>query len=89
MDNRIPRASLEQLHRELMKARSEDHHVQERLDNLVRDISQILDNPADEHRHHRSLKQNLQESVRHFETTHPELTSVINNVLTSLANVGI
>lgn len=89
MDNRIPRSTLEQLHRELMKARSEDHHVQERLDKLVSDVSQILDNPGDEHLRHRTFKQNLQESVRHFETSHPELTSVINTVLTSLSNMGI
>lgn len=89
MDNRIPRATLEQLHLELMKARSEEHQVQERLDDLARDVRQILDTPGEEHLHHRTLKQSLQDSVRHFETSHPELTSVINNVLTSLANMGI
>ena len=51
--------------------------------------NQILDTPGEEHLHHRTLKQSLQDSVRHFETSHPELTSVINNVLTSLANMGI
>jgi predicted transcriptional regulator len=89
MDNRIPRATLEELHQELKKARSEEHHVQERLDNLARDVRQILDNPGEEHLQHKTLKQNLQDSVRHLETSHPELTSVINNVLTSLANMGI
>ena len=63
--------------------------MQERLDNLARDVRQILDNPGEEHLQHKTLKQNLQDSVRHLETSHPELTSVINNVLTSLANMGI
>jgi hypothetical protein len=89
MDNRIPRATLEQLHRELMKARSEEHQVQKRLEELSRDVRQMLDKPEEEHLHHRTLKENLQNSVRHFEASHPELTSVINNVLTSLAKMGI
>ncbi len=89
MNNRIPRATLEQLHRELMKTRSDEHHVQERLDTLTRDVRRILDEPGEEHLHHRTLKQNLQDSVRHFEASFPELTSVMNNVVTSLANMGI
>ena len=89
MNKRIPRATLKHLHEELIKSRSEEHHLQERLDNLARDVRQILDNPKDEQLHHKTLKQNLQDSVQHFETSHPELTSVINNVLTSLANMGI
>ena len=89
MDNRIPRDTLEQLHRELMKARSEERQVQKRLDDLAREVRQILDKPGEGHIHQRRLKQSLQDSARHFETSHPELTSVINNVLTSLANMGI
>jgi predicted transcriptional regulator len=89
MDNRIPRSTLEQLHRELMKARSEEHQVQKRLDELARDVRQMLDKPAEEHLHHRTFKENLRDSVRHLEASHPELTSVINNVLTTLTKMGI
>lgn len=89
MDNRIPRATLEQLHRELMKALAEGHQVQKRLDELARDVRQMLDEPGEEHLHHKTLKENLRDSVQHIEASHPELTSVMNNVLTSLAKMGI
>ena len=90
MNNRISRGTLEQLHRELKKTQSEEKHVQERIDSLTRDVSRVLDQAEEEtHEHHKTLKQNLEDAIRHFEASYPELTSIMNNVVTSLANMGI
>lgn len=37
----------------------------------------------------RTLLHSLQNAAEEFEVNHPQLTSVINNVMTSLSNIGI
>jgi ABC-type transporter Mla subunit MlaD len=37
----------------------------------------------------RILTQSLQQVTEEFEANHPQLTAIINNVMTSLSNIGI
>jgi hypothetical protein len=38
---------------------------------------------------HQGVLANLRSSVEHFEGSHPELTSLLNDVITTISNWGI
>ncbi|RPH35797.1 DUF4404 family protein [bacterium] len=84
------REKLENLYAELKNTRSNDHETQERLRALTADVKNTLDH-LDERRpdQNKNVLDRLQGAVQHFETSHPELTSVLNDVISSLANWGI
>ncbi len=84
------RQKLENLYAQLKDTRSSDGNTQERLRTLTADVKHTLDH-LDELRpdQHKGVLDRLQKGVEHFETSHPELTSVLNDVISSLANWGI
>ena len=88
MDNQELTKLLEALHNELQRTDKLDDKGQELLRHLDADIRSILGHeekdPANE-----SLALRLQESVEHFEATHPTLTTLLSEMLTSLSNAGI
>jgi hypothetical protein len=90
MKNDLVRNKLRGLYTELKNTRSSDQQTQERLRVLTADVKNALDN-YDEMRpdQHKGVLDGLQDAVEHFETSHPELTSVLNDVISSLANWGI
>jgi len=90
MEKDIVREKLERLYTELKNTRSNDHQTQERLRVLTADIKDALDHLG-EHRpdQNRGVLGSMQSAVRHFETSHPQLTSVLNDVISSLANWGL
>ncbi len=90
MENDSVRVKLQGLYSELKNTRSSDRRTQERLRALTAEVKNTLDH-LDELRpdQHKSVLDRLQGSVEHFETSHPELTSVLNDVISSLANWGI
>ena len=79
---------LEQLHDELAKTRALDDRGRELLRALRADIQNLLDSSesgaADE-----SLLERLQDSIDHFESTYPRLTTTLSQLLTALNNAGI
>jgi len=79
---------LEQLHTELDATEAVDDKGRELLRALNADIQELLErseNPgADD-----SVLERLQESVEHFEVTHPALTSILSHLMTALSNAGI
>ncbi len=84
------REKLESLYSELKKTRSKDRKTQERLQSLTAEVKDAIDHLDDlRPDQHKSVLDRLQGSVEHFETSHPELTSVLNDVISSLANWGI
>ena len=89
MQTSLPRATLEQLQRELTHARSDGRQVQALLDDLAEDVRILLATPEGEHLQHETLKHDLEEAIGEFEVSHPELTSMISNVVNSLATMGI
>ncbi len=84
------RNKLENLYTELKNTRSDDPITQERLRMLTADIKETLDH-IDERRPERDkgILDRMKSAVQHFETSHPELTSVLNDVISSLAHWGI
>jgi len=79
---------LEQLHTELTNTEAIDDRGRELLRALNTDIQKILDQ-TEEGESDDSLLERLQESIDHFEVTHPDLTSALSNIMNVLNNAGI
>jgi tRNA C32,U32 (ribose-2'-O)-methylase TrmJ len=84
------REKLERLYTELKNTRSDDRQTREQLRVLTADIKDALDH-LDERlpEQNKSVMVRMQNAVQHFETSHPGLTSVLNDVISSLANWGL
>jgi len=65
-----------------------DDISREKLDRLVRFVDKNLDAPLDP-AHHDRLIEHLEDSVRYFEISHPDITTVMNDMLMMLSNLGI
>jgi hypothetical protein len=87
MDNRELEKLLDALHQELQETTSLDEKGRDLLRGLDVDIRALLarSGTAPE----ASMRQLVQESVDHFEVTHPTLTALLSDLLTSLSNAGI
>jgi hypothetical protein len=82
--------SLSHLHAELQKIKHVDKTSSQLLNKLGNDIQRILDNSGDiPESHHKSLLASLEESVQHFEVSHPRLTSLMNRIINALSDMGI
>ena len=82
------RKLLEKLHGEIENTKSVDEKGRELLHDLSADIRELLarsgGRPAEP-----TVIQRLDESIQHFEVTHPELTATLSQLLTTLSNAGI
>lgn len=84
------RKLLEQLHDELEHIESVDEKGDELLRHLNADIRDLLNRsgrgkrPADE-----SMLERFQETIDHFEVSHPTLTTMLSEMMTILSNAGI
>lgn len=85
------RELLEQLHKELERTDTVDEKGNEMLRHLDADIRTLLKRSgreaeidADE-----PLLERLQDTIDHFEATHPRLTTVLSEMMTILSNAGI
>jgi hypothetical protein len=65
-----------------------DHISREKLDELVSCVDMKLQDPQNP-AHHNILIGQLLDDIHHFEVTHPDLTMVMNRMLTILSNLGI
>ena len=84
------RSKLENLYTELKNKKSDDPETQERLRVLTTDIKETLDHINDRRpESDKGILDHMKSAVQHFETSHPELTSVLNDVISSLAHWGI
>ncbi len=82
---------LEQLDKELERTDTVDEKGNEMLRHLDSDIRSLLKRSgtdaeidADE-----PLLERLQDTIDHFEATHPRLTTVLSEMMTILSNAGI
>ncbi len=82
---------LEQLHQELERTETVDEKGNEMLRQLDADIRSLLKRSgtggkieADE-----PVLERLQDTLDHFEATHPRLTTVLSEMMTILSNAGI
>jgi DNA repair ATPase RecN len=74
--------NLEELQTELKKIGSENPNLKK----LSGEVDHALEQTGEVSR---TLVHALQYAAEEFETKHPQLTAVINNVMTSLSNIGI
>ncbi len=90
MDNDELRKLLQQLHDEITKVEAVDEKGNRLLRHLDRDICIYLER-ADENpvQLHPPFIRRLENTLLHFEVTHPGLTAVISRLLTYLSNAGI
>jgi len=86
-DNKLTQI-LEQLHNELANTEAVDEKGRELLGALNVDIQYLLKRSEDESSDD-SLLERLQDTMDHFEATHPALTSTLSNIMNILNNAGI
>jgi hypothetical protein len=90
MDDKKLRKHLEQLRDEIENAGKVDEKgraLLQDVDEHIRDLltrsegTTLIPKPA--------LRRGLQDAIRHFEVTHPELTAALSRLLETLSNAGI
>jgi hypothetical protein len=90
MDNKELDVLLHKLHDEIQKTRSIDGKDSELLRDLEGDIRTLLEkSQGGTIQIHPSIQQRLELAVNHFEVSHPDLTTLISNLLDSLSSAGI
>ena len=91
MDDRELRELLEDLHKKIESTNSVDETGRELLSHLSVDIRNLLERTGHEEQLRGTKWEigRMEESVRHFEVTHPNLTAALSQLLTALNNAGI
>ncbi len=79
---------LEQLHNELDNTQAVDEKGRELLRALNTDIQELLER-SESGKSTDSLLERLQDTIDHFEFTHPTLTTALSHIMTALNNAGI
>jgi Domain of unknown function (DUF4404) len=79
---------LEELHAELAKTKAVDDKGRELLRDLKADIQNLLQD-SEEAGADDSMLERLEDSIDHFEESHPDLTSMLSNLINALNNAGI
>ena len=85
------RELLEELHKKIENTNSVDEKGRELLSHLSVDIRNLLERTGHEEQVRGTKWEigRLEESVRHFEISHPNLTQALSQLLTALNNAGI
>jgi hypothetical protein len=85
------RRLLEELHRKIENTDSVDEKGRQLLSHLSVDIRNLLERTGHEERLRGNVWEvgRLEESIRHFEVTHPTLTAALSQLLSILNNAGI
>lgn len=79
---------LEELHNALDNTEAVDDKGRELLRALNADIQELLER-SEGGQSDDSLLERLQDTIDHFEVTHPTLTSTLSHIMTALGNAGI
>ena len=80
--------SLSALQQEISQLDINDPAVKARVDQLLADIEQQVDNPENQDQH-QTLTDQLNLAIEQFEVEHPQLTGILNRVMVALGNMGI
>jgi len=83
------RELLEKLHHELERIESVDEKGNEVLRQLDADIRNLLKRSGAKVETDESMLERLQDSIDHFEATHPRLTMMLSEMMTILNNAGV
>lgn len=81
-------SSLDKLRTELATLAPEAADARARLTALVDDIERELD-ALEDGGDHESLLERLRHQVEAFEVEHPRVTNILNDIMVTLANLGI
>jgi hypothetical protein len=83
------REQLEKLQNEIEQTEVTDEAGRERIRHLQADIRTLLERSDDQTDTDESMLERFEESVEHFQETHPQLTMTISQMMTILSNAGI
>jgi len=90
MEDQDLRSLLERLHTEIERNEPLDEKERELLQHLGADIRELLARSEGEGTQAEpSMIKRLEESIDHFEITHPDLTMLLDRLLAILSNAGI
>jgi hypothetical protein len=90
MDKQALREQLAELHAELQQVESLDVNEREMLQNLAKDVQELLRREDDRTpQHYSSLGERLREAVAQVEASHPRATMLMRQVIDQLAYMGI
>ena len=89
MTDQNMRDLLEKLHEELERTEVTDEASRERLRYLQADIRALRERSGERMESDEPLLERLQESIDHFEISHPQLTMMLSQMMTILSNAGI
>ena len=87
-ENAVAKLALE-LDKQLAEHRSLTAADREALEDLRRDIRNLLDAPDPSTDRHAAVLEKLRSATARFERSHPSLTVVMGQVITTLSNMGI
>lgn len=83
------RELLEKLHQELEQTEAMDEKGNEMLRHLDADIRSLLKRSGAQAETDETTLERLQDTIDHFEATHPRLTLMLSEMMTILSNAGI
>jgi hypothetical protein len=83
------RELLEKLQNEMERTEVTDEAGRERLRHLETDIRALLARSDENTETDEPMLERLQDSIDHFETSHPQLTLMLSQMMTILSNAGI
>jgi hypothetical protein len=83
------RRRLAELHRELERTDALDGESRAALEEVLRDIQELLARSGGTQREPATLADRLLEAGRHFEDSHPTLTATLGRVVDALVALGI
>jgi predicted nucleic acid-binding Zn-ribbon protein len=83
------RELLEKLHNELERIETTDDQGREMLHHLEADIRGLLKRSGERVETDESFVERLQDTIDHFEATHPQLTMMLSQMMRILSNAGV
>jgi len=89
MDKQTLREQLQELHTELQQVETLDAGEREMLQNLAKDVQEVLGVKDDSTQHYGSLGDRLREVVAQVEASHPRATMLMRQVIDELSYMGI
>ena len=81
------KALIDDLRREVEALPDDDVDARQRLNAIISELDKKLNEPGTEDHH--GLVGNLQDSIKELEARHPDTTTLLNNIMMTLANMGI
>ena len=89
MSDQNLRELLEKIHKELEQTEPTDEAGREKLRQLEADVRSLLKRSSSQAGTDEPMLERFQDSIDHFEASHPQLTMMISQMLTILSNAGI